>query len=173
MTSDLDTLITRSDPLWGHDVPNGDSHQAEVVYQRVLGNLSTGSPRRVKPRRIGFSVAGVAFVSLVLAAGLILTQTAPPVSAEAALTNVAALAAEQPVADLATGQWLHSIRRGVVQLGFTSTNGVPSPGAEATVAVSLESWVGSDGAVAYRERFGDPQFTSAAAESAWSSAGLP
>jgi hypothetical protein len=153
MSIDLDTLIIRSDPLWGHEPPDVGSIAGQQLYEQLL---SDGSPKRGEPKSRGLPLAvGSAAVAAILAAVLVVVaQTAPSVSAASALTRIAHIVATQEPPTLRPGQALYSERTASIELTFTYVNGVAVPAVHADVPVSIQIWTKNDGNV-------------------WSAAGLP
>jgi hypothetical protein len=113
-------------------------------------------------------------VAAVLAAALlIVSQTAPSVSAAAELSHIAHIVAAQESPELLSGQSLYSERTAMVEFTFTNVNGVAVPDVRADFQLSIQTWTKADGYSAVGERLGTAQFASAAAQSAWVAAGLP
>ena len=173
MTADLDTLIRRSDPMWGRDIPDGYSASATQLYEHLLNEVVLVPKTPSLFRRRPLTLVSAAAISTIIAVLIVLLQSSPPVSAAAELSRLADVALAQPVPQLASGQSLYSARSGLIVLTFSEVNGSASPGAEASFAISQETWTQTDGTIVLRDRFGDAQFASPAAQSAWSGTGLP
>jgi hypothetical protein len=173
MSIDLDALISRSDPLWDHEVPDGSSSAGHRLYEEVLTKCVLESARPRTPRRVPVAIGGAAAAAVLAAVLLIVSQTAPTVSAAAELTHIAHIVAAQEPPTLASGQSLYSQRTATIEMTFTSVNGIAAPAVHANFPISIETWAQSNGDVAYREHFGAAQFTSPAAREAWLAAGLP
>jgi hypothetical protein len=172
MSPDLDTLITRADPLWGHELPDVGSIAGQRLREQLLTDsvLQQGGP---KSRRLLLAIGSAAVAAILAVVLVIVSQTAPSVSAAAELTHIAHIVATEEPPALRPGQTLYSERTAMIELTFTYVNGVAVPAVHADVPVSIQIWSKSDGNVAYGERFGTAQFTSPAAQTAWSAAGLP
>jgi hypothetical protein len=172
MSTDLDTLIIRSDPLWGHDAPDVDSITGQELYERILADslLKKETPRS---RGIPLAIGSAAVAAILVVVLVVVSQTAPSVSAAAELTHIAHIVATQEPPRLQPGQTLYSERTATVELTFTYVNGVAVPAVHADIPVSIQTWTKNNSNVSYGERFGAPQFTSPAAQLAWSAAGLP
>jgi hypothetical protein len=172
MSTDLDTLIIRADPLWGHEPPDVSSIAGQQLYQQLLADNSRerGEP---KSRGLALALGGAAVAAMLAVVLVVVSQTAPSVSAAAALTHIAHIVATQEPPTLGPGQTLYSERTATIELTFTYVNGVAVPAVHADVPVSIQIWAKNDGNVSYGERFGTPKFTSPAAQTAWSAAGLP
>ena len=119
------------------------------------------------------SAVGTGLATTAIVLTLVAPQSRPTKAAAAELNDLASTASLQSNPTPAAGESLYSKQSGEVSESFSQVNGVSTPGAEATFAVTLETWEQSDGSVAYEVTFGNPQFASTAAETAWIQAGLP
>jgi hypothetical protein len=172
MSTDLNTLIIRSDPLWGHEPPDVDSIAGQQLYERILtDSLLKGEAFRSRAIPLAIGSATVAAVLVVIL--VVTSQTAPSVSAAAELTHIAHLVATQEPPRLLPGQTLYSERTATIELTFTYVNGVSVPAVHADIPVLIQAWTKNDSNFSYGERVGAPHFASPAAQSAWSAAGLP
>jgi hypothetical protein len=172
MSTDLDTLIARSDPLWGHEPPDAWSIAGQQLYEQLLTD-SLREKTGGNSRRVPLAIGGAAVAAVLAAVLLFVSQTASSVSAAAELTHIAHVVATQEPFALLPDQSLYSERTATVELTFTNVNGVAIPAVRADFPISIRIWMKTNGYVAVGERFGRAQFTSPAAQSAWSTAGLP
>jgi hypothetical protein len=117
--------------------------------------------------------AAALIVALAVTAAVIIPGSSPSRAAAAELTTLAQTAFNQPTPVATADESLYSKRVGEATESFDEVNGVPSPGAQATFSVTLETWARTDGSMAFQVQFGDPQFASQSAQSAWTQAGLP
>jgi hypothetical protein len=149
-----------------------DSSRAEHIgVDRRKGESTDRPPQRRRARKlIAASTVGIFVVVLVVA--ITLPRSGSPRAAAAALSHLADTASGQPNPTPTATESLYSKQVGEVLVTLSDVNGVASPGAQAMFPATLETWT-RNGIVAYRVEFGDPQFASTAAESAWSKAGLP
>lgn len=172
MSTDLDTLITRADPLWGHEQPDAPSTPGWQLYEQLLTGPLPGRRKGISTRA-PVAIGSVAVAAVVAAALVIVSQTAPSVSAAAELSHIAHIVAAQEPPKLLPGQSLYSERTAMVELTFTDVNGVGVPAVMADFPLSIQTWTKTDGYSAVGERLGTAQFASSAAKSAWTAAGLP
>lgn len=172
MSIDFDTLITRSDPLWGHEPPDAQSTAGRQLYERLLTG-SLPEPRKGNSRRVHLAIGSVAVAAVIACALLLVLQSAPPASAAAELSHIARIVAAQEPSTLLPSQSLYSQRSAMVELTFTNVNGIAVPAVTADIPMTIDIWMKSDGYVAVGERLGTARFASSAAQSAWTAAGLP
>jgi hypothetical protein len=172
MGSDLDTLIIRSDPLWGHEPPDVGSIAGRQLYEQLLTDNSR-KRGELKSRGLPLAIGSAAVAAILAVVLVVVSQTAPSVSAAAALTRIAHIVGTQESPTLRPGQTFYSVRTATIELTFSNVNGVAVPPVQADFPVSIQIWADNEGDVSYGERFGTAQFTSPAAQTAWLAAGLP
>ncbi len=172
--TNLDELIRRADPTRYTEGPRPGSPEAERIWVRVT--LMPPAARRGSRRPLLLSVGLVAMALVVVS--VVALQIGPgPVSrsvspAAAALHRIAAAADDQPPVTLSGDQFLESDYQASVLASQSQIGSTTITGAQATIGVTITQFADLLSTSCIHASFSVPTFASAAAQTAWTTAGL-
>ena len=172
--TNLDELIRRADPTRYTEGPRPGSPEAERIWVRVT--LMPPAARRGSRRPLLLSVGLVAMALVVVS--VVALQIGPgPVSrsvspAAAALHRIAAAADDQPPVTLSGDQFLESDYQASVLASQSQIGSTTITGAQATIGVTITQFADLLSTSCIHVSFSVPTFASAAAQTAWTTAGL-
>jgi hypothetical protein len=175
MTTDLDVLLTESDPGRQMTIPSIGSPEFERLWAAIT---EEGTHRSVHHHRGGRRFLfpalslGVFVVVLLLIIQLPTTGGHPSSSAAASLRSLAQVADVQAPVTPTGSQWLEQKVRASFNASNLKVGATPTPNASATVTANIDEWSNTNSITCTKSAFSSAHFATPANEQAWVAAGL-
>ena len=176
MTTDLDELLTESDPGRQVAIPSIGSPEFERLWVAITEDGAQGSVRQ--PRRGGhilfpaLSLGAIAVVLLLIVQLLPTSGGRPSTAAAATLRSLAQVAGAQSPVTPTGSQWLEQRVQTSFNGSIQSVGATQTPLATATATANIDEWSNTHSTTCTESAFSPAHFAAPANQQAWVAAGL-